>query len=492
MRLSLFTSLSSQANGAISSAMTSIVSIPNSSSTTSVIPLLKIVDETANGNDHDLQIYKKRTSPRTVLMADISRRLLRRKLLHNRLYLISDIMCFLGLLGIILMIINNEIIFLNIYDKSKYICWFIKLIITITTIILVVLVFYFRRLELDLYAINNSFNHWRIGLTTTKICLTIFEAFICIIHPIPLDFPFISHSKSNNSTISNSIAPTHITMDVTLGLPMFARLYLICRFLMFNSHLVRDAISQSIGSLNQVSINFKFLLKTYIQQWPARCLFIFCLPLFLTSSWSLRACNYKATIEHISMLDAMWLFIVTFTTVGYGDLTPTNYCGRSVAGITAMIGLLSTAFLVSVLSQKLKLSRSEKYVHIFVLNMQMLKERKNHAANIIKFIFKLWLLKKKHQPTSNEYIKAQRELVRSMHFNQQLKLGQKKLVDSCIGIPELVVIQRQTNDQTCENTQTLAIMKLKMNKIEEQLGEMNHAITNIQNTLHLLLNRISQ
>ncbi|CAF1534095.1 unnamed protein product, partial [Adineta steineri] len=167
MRLSLFTSLSSQANGAISSAMTSIISIPNSSSTTSVIPLLKIVDETANGNDHDSHIYKRRISPRTILMADISRRLLRRKLLHNRLYLISDIMCFLGLLGIILMIINNEIIFLNIYDKSKYICWFIKLIITITTIILVVLVFYFRRLELDLYAINNSFNHWRIGLTTT-------------------------------------------------------------------------------------------------------------------------------------------------------------------------------------------------------------------------------------------------------------------------------------------------------------------------------------
>ncbi|CAF0800119.1 unnamed protein product [Adineta steineri] len=123
----------------------------------------------------------------------------------------------------------------------------------------------------------------------------------------------------------------------------------------------------------------------------------------------------------------------------------------------------------------------------------MLKERKNHAANIIKYIFKLWFLKKKQQqPTSNEYIKAQRELVRSIHFNQQLKLEQKKLVDSCIGIPELVVIQRQTNDKTRENTQTLAIMKLKMNKIEEQLGEMNHAITNIQNTLHLLLNRISQ
>ena len=97
---------------------------------------------------------------------------------------------------------------------------------------------------------------------------------------------------------------------------VFGRLYLLCRFMMFNSHLVRDAFSQSLGSLNQVSVNFYFLVKTYLQQWPARCLCVFCILLFLISSWSLRACNYKSTVVHISMLDAMWLFIVTFTTVG--------------------------------------------------------------------------------------------------------------------------------------------------------------------------------
>jgi hypothetical protein len=85
---------------------------------------------------------------------------------------------------------------------------------------------------------------------------------------------------------------------------------------MFHSHLVHDAFSQSLGSLNQVSVNFYFILKTYLQQWPTRCLLICCTLLFLIGSWSLRACNYKSTIEHISVLDSMWLFIVTFTTVG--------------------------------------------------------------------------------------------------------------------------------------------------------------------------------
>ncbi|CAF3597163.1 unnamed protein product [Adineta steineri] len=487
MNSPLFTSLSSEAHGAVSSVMTTIFSIPNSSSTSSIIPLLNITDNTTN----DSLSNKKQISPST-LMADVNNRLLKRKLLHNRLYIITYIMCFLGLLGILLMIINNEIIFLNINDKDRYICWFIKLIITITTIILVLLVFYYHRLDLDLYAVSNSFNHWRIGLTTTRIFLILFEAFICMIHPMPLYFPFISNFKSNNSTTFNSTLPSHITIDIALGLPMFARLYLICRFMLFNSYLVHNAFSQSIGSLNQVSVNFYFLLKTYIQQWPTRCLSIFCILLFIISSWSLRACNYQSTIQHISMLDAMWLFIVTFTTVGYGDLTPATYCERSVATIIAMIGVLSTALLISVLAQKLELSRSEKYVHNFVLNIKLAKERKNHAANVVKFVVKLWYLKRKHRPISNEYIKAQRELVRSIHFNQQLKQDQKKLIDSCIGMPELIVMQRDSNDKIRENTQTLSIMKVKVDKIEEKLGDMDHAMINIQNTLHLVLNKISK
>jgi len=78
MTSSLFPSVSSEARGALSSVMIGIRSIPNSSSSGSVIPLLKIVD----GNS---QMNKKQIFSRTILMADISRRLLRRKVLHNRL-----------------------------------------------------------------------------------------------------------------------------------------------------------------------------------------------------------------------------------------------------------------------------------------------------------------------------------------------------------------------------------------------------------------------
>ncbi len=98
---------------------------------------------------------------------------------------------------------------------------------------------------------------------------------------------------------------------------MFARLYLICRCIMFHSHLVRNAPLKSLGSFNQVPINITFLMKTYLEQWPTRSIIISCCLMFFIGSWSLRACDYKPTVvEHISMFNSMWLFIITFTTVG--------------------------------------------------------------------------------------------------------------------------------------------------------------------------------
>ena len=91
---------------------------------------------------------------------------------------------------------------------------------------------------------------------------------------------------------------------------------MLCRFIKFHSHLMRDTASQSLGYLNEVSINIFFLYKTYLEQWPVRCLLAFCTFILLVASWSLRACNYYSTGAHMSMLDSMWLFIVTFTTVG--------------------------------------------------------------------------------------------------------------------------------------------------------------------------------
>lgn len=97
---------------------------------------------------------------------------------------------------------------------------------------------------------------------------------------------------------------------------MFARLYLICRFMVFRSHLMHNAISQSLGCLNQVNMDFFFLMKTYLGQQPTRCLITIYMMILFIASWSFRACDYRPGTDHMLILDSMWLFIVTITTVG--------------------------------------------------------------------------------------------------------------------------------------------------------------------------------
>ena len=97
---------------------------------------------------------------------------------------------------------------------------------------------------------------------------------------------------------------------------MFLRLYLFARSILSHSHLVQSTSLRSFGYLNRISIDLFFLIKAAVQQWPGRCLLTFCVTLFFIGSWTLRACAYQPNNEHISMADAMWLFMVTFATIG--------------------------------------------------------------------------------------------------------------------------------------------------------------------------------
>ncbi|CAF1108284.1 unnamed protein product [Rotaria sordida] len=461
------------------------------------------------------------------LMANVGYRLAKRKELHIQRRVIGDIMCFLGILGIILMIIENELTFNLVDHKDTTFSLFIKATITFTTILLVGLVFYYHRIDLNIYCVDNSIDDWRIALTRTKIFAILFEAFICMIHPIPGHFlvewssqyvkkvetsfnfnhphrPPISDSLTTptllNSTIilttqikppeNDDISQYYVPIDVMLSLPMFCRLYLVCRFIMLHSHLVRDASSQSIGYLNRVSFTFPFIIKSYIKRRPALCLTSFCITTFFIASWAMRACDFNVKRGHMPLLDATWLFIISFTTIGYGDIVPSTYCGRAIAAITGIIGVFATALLVAVISQKLELTRSEKYVHNFVASIELAKAHKHQAANVVKYGWKVWYLRRKGTSRFIQYIQAQRKLLTSIHLVRNIKQRQRKLADNHVNLLELFTVQRSTSAVTDETSQRVISMEQKINKVEDKLIEVNQGMLNLQDKLNLLLDRI--
>lgn len=64
-------------------------------------------------------------------------------------------------------------------------------------------------------------------------------------------FEWTTKLANKNKALGREIVP----YDVALSLPMFLRLYLICRVMLLHSKLFTDASSRSIGALNRINFN---------------------------------------------------------------------------------------------------------------------------------------------------------------------------------------------------------------------------------------------
>lgn len=72
---------------------------------------------------------------------------------------------------------------------------------------------------------------------------------------------------------------------------MFLRLYLICRVMLLHSKLFTDASSRSIGALNRINFNTRFVLKTLMTICPGTCLMVVLVSLWIIGSWTMRLCE---------------------------------------------------------------------------------------------------------------------------------------------------------------------------------------------------------
>ena len=136
--------------------------------------------------------------------------------------------------------------------------------------------------------IDSNVDDWRIAMNRKRITMILIELIICSIHPIPMNLSFVFVFKPENR---NETKKPEIPIDVLFSLPMFLRLYLICRSMLLHSKLFTDASSRSIGALNRINFNTRFILKTLMTIYPGIVLLVFSIVLFIISSWTLRACE---------------------------------------------------------------------------------------------------------------------------------------------------------------------------------------------------------
>uniref|UniRef100_A0A8C5TUP9 Potassium calcium-activated channel subfamily N member 2 n=1 Tax=Malurus cyaneus samueli TaxID=2593467 RepID=A0A8C5TUP9_9PASS len=232
-------------------------------------------------------------------------------------------------------------------------------------------------LSTNLFMVDNGADDWRIAMTYERIFFICLEILVCAIHPIPGNYTFTWTAR-----LAFSYAPSTTTadVDIILSIPMFLRLYLIARVMLLHSKLFTDASSRSIGALNKINFNTRFVMKTLMTICPGTVLLVFSISLWIIAAWTVRQLPRGNVVDSI-----------TFLSIGYGDMVPNTYCGKGVCLLTGIMGAGCTALVVAVVARKLELTKAEKHVHNFMMDTQLTKRVKNAAANVLR---ETWLIYK--------------------------------------------------------------------------------------------------
>ncbi|KAJ4942901.1 hypothetical protein JOQ06_005413 [Pogonophryne albipinna] len=402
---------------------------------------------------------------------DISYRLGQRKVLFGKRKQLSDYALVCGMFGIIVMVIETELS-REFYTKESIYSYVLKGLISLSTAILLGLIVMYHAREIQLFMVDNGADDWRIAMTFERILFVAFELLICAIHPIPGQYVFTWTARLAFSYTA-SVADADI--DIILSVPMFLRLYLIGRVMLLHSKLFTDASSRSIGALNKISFDTRFVMKTLMTICPGTVLLVFSVSCWIIAAWTVRVCERYHDAQEVTstFLGAMWLVSITFLSIGYGDMVPHTYCGKGVCLLTGIMGAGCTALVVAVVARKSELTRAEKHVHNFMLDTQLYKKVKNTAANVLRetwLIYKNTKLVKKIDRARVRH--HQRKFLQAIHQLRRVKMEQRKLTDQANTVCDLAKTQNMMYDLVLELQHRSEELDRRIVALEEKLDSI--------------------
>lgn len=144
----------------------------------------------------------------------------------------------------------------------------------------------------QLFSIDNCVEDWRVAIDGKRAAKLAVELLVCAIHTFPTprdcDWAYFNWDVVHaNGKVTSKVVP----IDTVLVIPMFLRLYLCFRVLLLHSKLFTDASSRSIGALNRIKFNIRFVLKTLMTICPGTVLLVLILSLLIMASWAIRVCE---------------------------------------------------------------------------------------------------------------------------------------------------------------------------------------------------------
>ncbi|XP_027141444.1 small conductance calcium-activated potassium channel protein 1a isoform X2 [Larimichthys crocea] len=415
---------------------------------------------------------------------DIGYKLGHRRALFEKRKRLSDYALIFGMFGIVVMVTETELSW-GVYTKESSYSFALKCLISLSTVILLGLIIMYHAREIQLFMVDNGADDWRIAMTYERIFFIVLELLVCAIHPIPGQYVFTWTARLA-FTYTPSVADADV--DIILSIPMFLRLYLIGRVMLLHSKLFTDASSRSIGALNKINFNTRFVMKTLMTICPGTVLLVFSISSWIIAAWTVRVCERYHDKQEVTsnFLGAMWLISITFLSIGYGDMVPNTYCGKGVCLLTGIMGAGCTALVVAVVARKLELTKAEKHVHNFMMDTQLCKRVKNTAANVLR---ETWLIYKHTKLVKKidhaKVRKHQRKFLQAIHQLRSVKMEQRKLNDQANTLVDLAKTQNVMYDLVSE-------LQERSEELDKRIGTLEDKLDSVTGSLQALPCLISQ
>uniref|UniRef100_A0A7I5E506 Uncharacterized protein n=1 Tax=Haemonchus contortus TaxID=6289 RepID=A0A7I5E506_HAECO len=140
-------------------------------------------------------------------------RLIKREILHERRRHMSDRALFFAVVGIVLMIIENELNAAGIVSTGSFASLCLKSLIIGSTIVLLVFVAYFHIIEVQLFMNANAADDWRVALTLRRLAQIGAELFLCALCPLPFE---VLHWSDQGKMKSGALHSLNIFVSIAM------------------------------------------------------------------------------------------------------------------------------------------------------------------------------------------------------------------------------------------------------------------------------------
>ena len=377
---------------------------------------------------------------------------------------------------------------IDIVGKSSNLIEAFRFITSISTLIVIILVFFHYRIKKNFLIFKYEIPINSSMLSQNLTIPMIIEIIFLIVHTPPFFFFFLINYRYKEVNIEEDIP---IYIDLFISAFILTRIYLLFKFYV-NYSKWGGVFASMVCSECNAKGGFHFTYKAGIKERSFTFVIIIMGFTILIFGYALRNSEIsfvryvpeKYFQDWTSIINGFWFMTTNILLLGYGDFYPTTLLGRIITFCTCIWGIILEGILIKAIINHLKMDNKEEASYNEV---EQYLESVNYKKTALKLIYQVYSTHKVLENIKLENNMKKGELkdelfkLRKLKFNRVIWKLKKAL--------RAFSLMRKNKEK---NEREISVQNL-MTKINLEINDnTNYLLRNIQTQINALQENINQ